>query len=69
MTYRMRIVSFGDIHMALDAIDQLASALRQADLVIVSGDLTNFGGREDAAQVVAAVEHCTRPVTGRVRES
>jgi len=60
MTSRMRIVSFGDIHMALDAIDQLASALRQADLVIVSGDLTNFGGREDAAQVVAAVEQCTR---------
>ncbi len=58
----MRIVSFGDVHMALQTIDRLAPELEQADLVIVSGDLTNFGGRDDAAQVVDAVERHTRPV-------
>jgi Icc-related predicted phosphoesterase len=58
----MRIVSFGDIHMSLRSIDQLAPQLELADLVIVSGDLTNFGGREDAEQVIAAVERHARQV-------
>ena len=58
----MRIVSFGDIHMSLHTIDRLAPELEQADLVIVSGDLTNFGGRDDAEQVVVAVERHTRQV-------
>ncbi|HVO24386.1 MAG TPA: metallophosphoesterase family protein [Candidatus Margulisiibacteriota bacterium] len=50
----MRIVSFGDIHMSLQTIARLAPELGAADLVILSGDLTNFGGRDDAAQVLAA---------------
>ena len=58
----MRIVSFGDVHMSLHTIDQLAPELELADLVIVSGDLTNFGGRDDAEQVVDAVERHTRQV-------
>lgn len=58
----MRIVSFGDVHMSLQTIDQLAPELEQADLVIVSGDLTNFGGRDDAEQVVEAVERHMRQV-------
>ena len=50
----MRIVSFGDIHMALPTIEQLSLELRAADLLILSGDLTNFGSRDDAAEVLAA---------------
>jgi Icc-related predicted phosphoesterase len=50
----MRIISFGDIHMSLQTIERLAPELRAADLAILSGDLTNFGGRDDAAQVLAA---------------
>jgi Icc-related predicted phosphoesterase len=58
----MRIVSFGDVHMSLQTIKQLAPELEQADLAIISGDLTNFGGREDAEQVVGAVERQVRQV-------
>ncbi len=58
----MRIVSFGDIHMSLRTIEQLAPELRAADLAILSGDLTNFGGCDDAAEVLAA----TRQFTGTV---
>jgi Icc-related predicted phosphoesterase len=58
----MRIVSFGDVHMSLGTIGQLAPELEQADLVILSGDLTNFGGRDDAEQVVDAVERHRRQV-------
>lgn len=50
----MRIVSFGDIHMSVQTIERLAPELRAADLVILSGDLTNFGGCDAAAQVLAA---------------
>ena len=58
----MRIVSFGDVHMSLGTIKQLRPELEHADLVIISGDLTNFGGRADAEQVVTAVEQHTRQV-------
>ena len=58
----MRIVSFGDIHMALPIIERLSPELRAADLVILSGDLTNFGGRDDAAQVLAATHRHARNV-------
>jgi Icc-related predicted phosphoesterase len=55
----MRIVSFGDIHMSLQTIERLAPELRAADLVILSGDLTNFGGRHEAAQVLSATHRHT----------
>jgi Icc-related predicted phosphoesterase len=58
----MRIVSFGDVHMALRMIERLGSELAAADLAIVSGDLTNYGGRDDAERVLAA----TRRHAGQV---
>lgn len=62
MNSSMRIVSFGDIHMSLQTIERLAPELEKADLVVVSGDLTNFGGREDAEQVLAATQRHARAV-------
>jgi Icc-related predicted phosphoesterase len=58
----MRIVSFGDIHMSLRTIERLAPELEAADVVILSGDLTNFGGSEDAARVLAATQRHARQV-------
>ena len=58
----MRIVSCGDIHMSLRTIERLAPELRAADLVILSGDLTNFGGQDDAAQVWAVTRRHARDV-------
>src|SRR5262245_18582981 len=52
----MKIVSFGDIHMAIEQMGKIAAELASANLVILSGDLTNFGGRTDAAKVVNAVK-------------
>ncbi len=51
----MKIVSFGDVHMATRNLARMGEVLRGADLVIVSGDLTNFGGVEDARKVIADV--------------
>ena len=49
----MKIVSFGDVHMATRNLDRMGEVLRDTDLIIISGDLTNFGGSDDAAKVIA----------------
>jgi Icc-related predicted phosphoesterase len=55
----VRLVCFGDIHMALRAIERVAPALREADAAILTGDITNFGDPPDAFEVVDAVRvHC-----------
>jgi hypothetical protein len=48
----MKIVSFGDVHMATGNLERMDSVMRDTDLVIVSGDLTNFGGPEEARKVI-----------------
>ncbi len=49
----MQIIVIGDIHMA---VDQLAALpLAGADLVVVNGDITNFGGRKEAKEVIDAI--------------
>ncbi len=57
----MKIVSFGDVHMATRNLDRMGEVMRDTDLVILSGDLTNFGGAADARNVVdAARVACSR---------
>ncbi len=48
----MKIVSFGDVHMATRNLARMDAVMRDTDLVIVSGDLTNFGGIDDARKVI-----------------
>jgi len=65
----VRLVCFGDIHMAFRAIERVAPALRVADGAILTGDLTNFGEPDDAWRVIEAVRaHCPRvwAVTGNL---
>ncbi len=47
----MKIVAISDIHGNAASIDRLSPVLESADLVLVSGDITNFGGRREAAEV------------------
>src|SRR5213593_3687049 len=51
----VRLVCFGDIHMAFRAIERLGAVLREADGAILTGDLTHFGDPPDAFRVVDAV--------------
>ena len=48
----MKIISFGDVHMATRNLDRMTEVMRDCDLVILSGDLTNFGGVDDARKVL-----------------
>jgi Icc-related predicted phosphoesterase len=51
----VKIVSFGDIHMATRNLDLMDETMRDTDLVIISGDLTNFGGAAEARRVLGDV--------------
>ncbi|MGA7872389.1 MAG: metallophosphoesterase [Candidatus Binatus sp.] len=51
----MKIISFGDVHMATRNLGRMGEVMRDCDLVIVSGDLTNFGGVDDARKVLTDV--------------
>ena len=56
----MKIVSFGDVHMAIGQMSKIALELSTADLLILSGDLTNFGGIADTTKVLtAARSYCS----------
>lgn len=50
----MRIIAFGDIHMAAHTCEKIPG-IREADLIILTGDLTTFGSRADAKQVLDQV--------------
>ncbi len=50
----MKIIAIGDIHMDISHLEQV-SGLGDADLVLVTGDLTNFGSREDSQRVLNAL--------------
>ena len=51
----MKIISFGDVHMATRNLERMGEVMRDTELVIVSGDLTNFGGVDDARKVIGDV--------------
>jgi len=58
----MKIISFGDVHMAPRNLDRMGEVMRDPELVLVSGDLTNFGGAEDARKVIADVRRACASV-------
>jgi len=51
----MRILSLSDIHGNLESISRFGDRLQEVDLVLLTGDLTHFGGREQASKIVDAV--------------
>ena len=48
----MKIVAITDIHARTDYQEHIKSQLQQADLLLIAGDITNFGDRQDAARIV-----------------
>jgi Icc-related predicted phosphoesterase len=51
----MRIVAITDVHGQVARLEQFAEVFGTADLVLIAGDLTQFGGTDDAERVLAAV--------------
>jgi uncharacterized protein len=51
----MKFISISDIHMATRNLDRMGEVLGGCDLMILAGDLTNFGGIDDTRKVLADV--------------
>ncbi len=51
----MKIVIITDIHGNTSPIGKFGKALSEADLVIIAGDITNFGGEKEARKVIDEV--------------
>ena len=48
----MKIIAFGDIHEKLANLDAISGEIEGADLLIITGDLTQFGGIKVAKPVI-----------------
>jgi Icc-related predicted phosphoesterase len=58
------LVALADLHGEVSRLPAIGSDLAAADLVLVAGDLTQFGGRPDAARVVDAIRTLNPNVLG-----
>jgi len=58
----MRIISFGDIHEDTKNLVNLKDELRGADIVIISGDLTNYHGKVEAEKVIKSIREYNKNV-------
>jgi uncharacterized protein len=55
----MKIVALSDIHSCLDYLEANSSAvcdLEQADLTVISGDITNFGGYNETDEIISHLQ-------------
>lgn len=52
----MKIVVIADIHNRIDRLEIAQEDMASADLVILTGDVTNFGRRDDAAAMIERVQ-------------
>lgn len=56
------IIHLTDIHGAIDNISMIGRELKNADLVILSGDITHFGGWKDIDQIIKTVSHFNKNI-------
>ncbi|ORC35174.1 hypothetical protein B4O97_10640 [Marispirochaeta aestuarii] len=58
----MKLLIISDIHASIDKLQKLSEKERAADLLLLAGDLTHFGGRKDALSVVEILRSFKIPV-------
>ncbi len=49
------MISFGDIHEDITKLSALKNELETADVIIISGDLTNYNGKKVAKKVIEGI--------------
>ncbi|OHB47707.1 MAG: hypothetical protein A2099_01455 [Planctomycetes bacterium GWF2_39_10] len=52
----MKIISFGDVHGDTNNLIKIKSELENADLIVISGDLTNYHGKVEAKKVLESIK-------------
>ncbi|MDY0275582.1 MAG: metallophosphoesterase [Desulfomicrobium sp.] len=58
-------IALGDIHDRIDALERIAN-MDQAEAVLLSGDLTNIGQRNDALRVLDAFKNKTKKIYAQI---
>jgi len=53
----MKIVAIPDLHGSTSGLDKVGADLAEADIVILAGDLTNFGRESDARIIIDTVKN------------
>jgi len=56
MKIRMRVVGISDVHGHTEKLSTMVDYFRQGDVVLISGDLTNFGHEFQASNVISIVK-------------
>ena len=51
----MKIIAIVDIHGNNHPIEKIRGELEAADLVVIGGDLTHFGGGEQAGELIESI--------------
>ena len=63
----MNIIVLADIHGRLETLERMQASLSEADVVLVAGDITNFGGEKqtrDVLDVLGKYADCVLAVVG-----
>jgi Icc-related predicted phosphoesterase len=51
----MKIIAISDIHGKVDFVHNIAASIKEADLVIISGDITDFQGYGEAKYILETI--------------
>ena len=64
----MRVAAIGDLHVTEDSVapyrELFQQVSREADILLLCGDLTNFGKTSEAELLAEDLRHCTIPIVG-----
>lgn len=52
----MKIIAVADIHGETNFIEKIGPTLGNANLAIVAGDITHFGGKDDATRIIESIK-------------
>lgn len=58
----MKIVAIPDMHGSAKVLNRLSKDLSEAEVVLLAGDLTNFGGQKEAADIVNEVRRYAKNI-------
>ena len=58
----MKIIQISDLHGDLKYLEKAKDYLKNADLIIISGDITNFGKKEKAKEIIEIISNLNKNI-------
>lgn len=60
----MKLIAISDIHGRTNFDKKVVTVMADADLVVIAGDITNFGGKDEAYQVLSEIKKINKNILG-----